>query len=94
MFSNTIFLHVHKDVDGKPITHSHPYIPNSGHTHTGDTINLISGLNFSTLTAIGSTSPILAIFETLIYELTCSNDVCISYHHFLASGLRGPPQKK
>lgn len=94
MFSNTIFMHVHKDVDGQPVTHSHPYIPSSGHTHTGNSINLISGFNISALTAFSSSVPIVFIPETVLCKLTCGNNVCISYYHHTVSVLRGPPQKK
>lgn len=94
MFSNTMFMHVHKDADGQPVTHSHPYIPSSGHTHNGNSVNLISGFNISALTAFSSITLIVIKPETVLYKLICSLDVCISDYHSPASGLRGPPYKK
>lgn len=94
MFSNTIFMHVHKDVNGNPITHSHPYIPNSGHTHTGNTINLLSGMNMSALTAVSSASPMLSTPETVLFKLI-SVSVTYACDNFISTfSLRGPPYKK
>lgn len=51
MFSNTIFMHSHTGADGKTVTHSHPYLPTSGHQHSAQSLNLISIFNASAASA-------------------------------------------
>ncbi|MGM9827783.1 MAG: hypothetical protein ACI30O_06275 [Muribaculaceae bacterium] len=42
----TLFYHSHLDADGQRTVHSHPFIPGSHHTHTGDAceaLQLVAG---------------------------------------------------
>lgn len=87
-------MHVHKDVDGQPVTHSHPYIPNAGHTHTGSSLNLLSGFNLSASTAIYSVATqITAPAETFV-RLIGRHFTENKYAAVATSCLRGPPYKK
>lgn len=43
--SVTLFPHTHI-VDGGVVTHSHPYVPSSSHTHTQAALQLISHLGW------------------------------------------------
>lgn len=47
VFSNTVFTHIHTDIDGRHIAHSHPYLPSSGHHHSGSSFDQIAGFNMS-----------------------------------------------
>ena len=51
MFSNAIFTHVHKGVDGRAVTHSHPYLPSGTHSHTAHSLDLVAGFNLAATTA-------------------------------------------
>lgn len=45
VFMNTVFVHAHSLGDGSIITHSHPMLPTSAHTHTSEALSLIAQCN-------------------------------------------------
>lgn len=91
MFSNTVFIHSHTTDDGRTVTHSHPYLPSSHHSHNAQSLSLISLLN---LTAASSetTSGTMQIqlprqFETIV----CTYRLYVHAGQLKSSGLRSPP---
>lgn len=40
----TLFYHSHESAEGT-VTHSHPYLPSAGHTHSGAALQLIGHLS-------------------------------------------------
>lgn len=40
-------MHTHVGTDGRHITHSHPFIPSSGHAHSAMQLDQIAGFNSS-----------------------------------------------
>lgn len=94
MFSNAIFTHVHKGIDGRQIAHSHPYLPSSGHNHTGQSIDLVAGFNAAAQAAVAA---VVAAVETPVSIYTtvtteeCSYLLCA---HNVVKNLRAPPAAK
>ena len=43
--ANTLFSHTHVTECGAFVVHSHPFVPNSSHTHSGNALLLISQFN-------------------------------------------------
>ena len=54
MFMNTVFMHSHHGIDGRMVTHSHPYVPSSSHTHSALSLDQIAGFNLSASSAQAS----------------------------------------
>lgn len=48
---NTVFMHTHHGIDGRSITHSHPYVPSSSHSHSALSLDQIAGFNLSAASA-------------------------------------------
>lgn len=91
IFSNTVFIHSHTTDDGHTVTHSHPYLPSSHHSHSSQSLSLVSLLNLSaaSVEAAGHTpvpsAPVLynSIFNTCIAEISAARIPGLD--------LRGPP---
>ena len=47
--ANTLFIHTHVVQDGVSVVHSHPFLPNGGHTHSSQAIQVISLINSAML---------------------------------------------
>lgn len=91
MFSNAIFTHVHKGIDGRPVTHSHPYLPSGTHGHTAHSLDLISAFNAASIAAAAVheiSVPDPEVFSSLIYVDVTTFAVV---NHIPAYSLRGPP---
>lgn len=90
--SLTLFYHTHT-VNGKQITHSHPYseIPDTGnHTHTSAGFTTIANLSVLLMLAV-SLGFIFKVFATLISKKASSANN-IEYERTLSVlSLRGPP---
>lgn len=50
---NTVFVHTHLLDDGSAISHSHPYIPSSHHTHSCASLMSIAQFNAAAATMEG-----------------------------------------
>ena len=91
MFSNIVFIHSHTTDDGSRVTHSHPYLPSAHHSHSSQSLSLISLLNLTaaSVEASGHTpvlnAPVLysCIFNSCIAEISAAR--------ILRMDLRGPP---
>lgn len=46
-FSNVIFMHTHSDGANGTVVHSHPYLPNSTHSHSSSSLAQIAAFNAS-----------------------------------------------
>lgn len=57
VFSNTVFLHTHHGLDGRTVSHSHPYLPSApDHGHSAMSLDNIAALNASVASMEGSES--------------------------------------
>lgn len=91
MFSNAIFTHVHKGIDGRSVTHSHPYLPSGNHGHTAHSLDIVAAFNAASITAKASQSVselTPAVHCSLVYTDVIS---FIAASHVAAYSLRGPP---
>ncbi len=91
MFSNAIFTHVHKDIDGRPIAHSHPYLPSGTHGHSAQSLDLISAFNTASIASNAVQNMYVSAPETscsLIYTDVTS---FVVVNHTSEYSLRGPP---
>ncbi|MDE6288027.1 MAG: hypothetical protein K2M00_04495 [Muribaculaceae bacterium] len=92
MFANVVFMHTHSLDNGASITHSHPYLPSSQHSHSGAALDNIAAMNAAALTVRASLpascqfisdNAFISIDFTFCREAACS--------HSLLSCLRAPP---
>ena len=91
VFANSVFMHTHMSVDGHTVTHSHPYLPTQGHTHTSAALGLIASFNVAADAFEGtSVAPVYEPSALIgnVYEELC--DICVCFKT-AASALRGPP---
>ena len=91
MFSNTIFTHVHKDIDGHPITHSHPYLPAGTHGHSALSLDLISAFNAASIAANAVQNMSVSAPETACSLIDSDITSFAAVKHIAAFSLRGPP---
>lgn len=54
VFSNTVFMHTHACIDGHSVTHSHPYLPTSHHSHSAQSLDQIASFNAAAAAMEGS----------------------------------------
>lgn len=91
VFANTVFVHTHTGLDGRAVTHSHPYLPSSGHTHSAASLSLIAAFNAAAAAFEGSyVTPMFvhdACFGCVSDRLRCD---CVALKAD-ARVLRGPP---
>ena len=64
MFANTVFTHLHTLPDGTKVTHSHPYIPAGQHSHSANSLSLISSFNSAVISFQGVAPFMLAVFAS------------------------------
>ena len=93
MFANTIFMHMHKDVAGHSILHSHPYLPNSSHSHTSNSLDLINAFNSAAIsTDVPESLPVLTPqLSYITFDTPWRASTVVEEHTSI--GLRGPPMK-
>lgn len=92
VFSNVSYMHTHTLGDGSQVTHSHPYVPSSQHSHSSSQAGSITQANNI---AAGFDAPAVVSVQPLMRELE------IIYSDFdvartlvevmLVNVLRGPP---
>lgn len=88
---STLFVHSHLIGFGdKIVTHSHPYLPNSNHTHTDYEFNAIACLNDIVSDDVEFDNPIEFV-EILLAELLVERSSKVIINDCVASLLRGPP---
>lgn len=86
--SSTLFPHTH-NIEGETITHSHPYLPSAGHSHSASAIQIIGVLsNIVFVTAVGFVFATIISSSAIIYKVVTElvQSVC-SIH----CRLRAPP---
>ncbi|GFI39023.1 hypothetical protein IMSAG025_00160 [Muribaculaceae bacterium] len=94
MFSNAIFTHVHKGVDGRAVTHSHPYLPSGTHSHTAHSLDLVAGFNLAAITAQSVAGFALDIPDVSFSLVSACVIVAKCRHEAALYLLRGPPAVK
>lgn len=95
VFSNTVFLHTHHGLDGRPYTHSHPYLPSGAdHGHTSASLDQIAAFNASATSMVGSETVMSAICTAKCVTLT--QHVNESNENAVKADIpkRGPPELK
>ena len=90
VFSNTVFMHTHSD-GNQSYTHSHPYLPSSGHTHSQNAVSLIAGFN-AVAAAFQSATPLI-IQQPTVPSSTVDIIYCplVCRGTIISLALRGPP---
>lgn len=91
MFSNTFFIHTHKDFAGRPFSHSHPFSPLSSHSHNANEIGLIAAFNLAATTVVNADIISLPQVNYPICELVVETTTAIARLHTEARMLRAPP---
>lgn len=92
MFTNTVFMHTHYCIDGGIVTHSHPYVPSSSHTHSALSLDQIAGFNFAASSAQASSAVIAcAPFSRIITQSYIAYLPGTTRHICPAISLRAPP---
>ncbi|MEG2555913.1 MAG: hypothetical protein RSA53_07465, partial [Odoribacter sp.] len=85
---STLFVHTHV-FDWGTVTHSHPYLPNSGHTHTAGQCQSISFLSNIFFTLIDSIAFVVAVRILVRQHIPCR---CFSTRLVADNcSLRAPP---
>lgn len=91
MFSNVIFMHLHRDASGHSILHSHPYSPKTSHNHSGNTLDLIAAFNLAAQTHQHAETPVFFAPQQTITTLDAEVVETLSEISTPAATLRGPP---
>lgn len=92
VFSNTVFIHTHACIDGHSVTHSHPYLPSSHHSHSALSLDQIAGFNAAASAIEGSAAtsvPAPARYFTVTAAGIVSDTAAGTP---ATAALRGPPQ--
>ena len=91
VFMNTVFVHTHLMADGTAISHSHPYLPSSTHTHSAASLMSIAQFN-AAVTTMESSVCHAHVFCCNEWESAVVNDSlqCIKIN-VISETLRGPP---
>ncbi|RXE73989.1 hypothetical protein ED551_05655 [Muribaculaceae bacterium Isolate-013 (NCI)] len=92
MFSNALFIHSHHLAGGRTVTHSHPYLPSSHHTHTSQSIDLISAFNCAASAADAAASPTLSAPHQCVVVMEPPRELSLTCAVTPTARLRGPPQ--
>lgn len=85
----TLFVHTHNTVDGRPITHSHPYLPSSAHGHSAAGFAAIEALTHLLFYAASTAVLVVLVAQGLVRRVERSVATCAA--RFDWSPLRGPP---
>lgn len=88
---NTVFIHTHLLDDGSAISHSHPYIPSSHHTHSCALLMSIAQFNASAATMEGTFSYYLTRFDPDWKDILSDVPVHFIKINVRSEALRGPP---
>lgn len=90
-FSNVIFMHTHTDGANGPVTHSHPYLPNSTHSHSSASLEQIFSFNTSATSFQGEAILVVPRSFSAITEIeTVYATAAATVRNTLLS-LRAPP---
>ncbi len=91
VFANTVFMHAHLLRDGSTVTHSHPMLPASSHTHTADAISLIAQCNLAAA-SMESAQAVPVVAASGHWELVFTvASAAEADPGVVAASLRGPP---
>lgn len=89
--ANTLSMHTHVLNDGSLVTHSHPYSPCTGHSHSSSSIDSIGSMNISAATFVGVAALTLQCETAVIGSLTSRPATLNVSSPIAETGLRGPP---
>lgn len=84
----SLFTHTHTYHWGK-VTHSHPYVPSSGHTHSAAAIQLIAHLSAPLAIIVTTTFTVLVAREIVVRDL--GNIIITERYSPALPSLRAPP---
>lgn len=87
--SSTLFVHTH-DIGGREVSHSHPYIPSSHHSHSAFGFQLINIISHAPL-AIFAAEIILGCGVFAFFVKTSVTERIKSFYLLGVSALRAPP---
>ena len=87
--SSAFFIHTHV-IDGKTVTHSHPYLPSGHHTHSNAAFYLIQYLNQIVLVG-GLLTVFMAALSFIRIILNSTAPHYLNRRFIRFSFLRGPP---
>lgn len=91
MFANTIFVHTHKLADGSVVCHSHPYQHSGTHSHSATSLSLISTLNNTATSFLGTAMLVLAVLASIRIFLYLSAPQQWTNAASSSTHLRAPP---
>lgn len=87
--STTLFSHTHY-AEGKLVTHSHPYLPTSHHTHSAASCQLIHLISNQLFTTFAISVALWCGVFTFYVQVLSSEHISLIYRYRLAT-LRAPP---
>lgn len=90
-FSNIIFMHTHVDENNIPITHSHPYLPNTGHTHSSSSLSLIDTFNISASAFFKESLIFISRIDSTFITINCFLPYYLKKQTIFTKGERAPP---
>lgn len=93
MFSNSVFMHLHKDASGHSFLHSHPYLPKTAHSHSSQSLDLVNAFNVAASSAQCADAPMLSTQAQLITILFSAPAATAEAPSSLLLSLRAPPAK-
>ncbi len=92
VFSNATFMHTHTLDDGSQVTHSHPYVPSSQHSHSGSHAGSIAQANNMAagfeLSVVESVQPFMHELEIMCSDFDAARTLV---EVMVVNVLRGPP---
>lgn len=91
VFMNTVFVHTHFLSDGSVVSHSHPYLPSSHHTHSSASLMSIAQFNAAAATMEGTAYYAHAFYETDWAVISPTIQIHFIEINVIGKALRGPP---
>lgn len=91
MTANTIFMHTHRCIDGNVVTHSHPYVPSSHHTHSAQAFGAIDAFNLAAGSLNTAAATVLPAASGVFVVIDFPSFIRIYVGNTIHFGLRAPP---
>lgn len=88
---NTVFVHTHHFADGHTVSHSHPYVPSSNHSHSALSLMSIAQFNAAAASMEGTSGLLTGYDETFKVEIECEKRESTVSIHISGEAKRGPP---
>lgn len=88
---NTAFVHTHLMSDGSAVSHSHPYLPSSQHSHSAASFLSIAQFNTTAATMEGTAYYAHAFYDTDWKDIATDVTIHFKKINVINEALRGPP---